>query len=156
MVRPQTRRSWCFRAHGGPAVVRLETLNVPWLDDGRLLVKVAASSVNPMDCRLRSGRASKVDFPRILGRDCVGNVVESRSGKFAVGDEVIATNDARSNGTHTEAVAIGNSGVTAWVPLVDHANVGRGTRILIHAGAGVGGNAIRTRTFRQHPGYAVH
>ena len=164
MVRPQTRRAWCFRAHGGPEVVSLETLDIPSLDDGQLLVKVAASSVNPMDWRLRSGLASKVDFPRILGRDCAGTVVESRSEKFAVGDEVIATNDARSNGTHTEyaivpdrqaalrpanlsvtdAVAIGNSGVTAWVPLVDHANVGRGTRILIHAAAGgVGGNAIQ-------------
>ena len=37
-----------------------------------------------------------------------------------------------------------NIPVTAWVPLVDHANVGQGTRILIHAAAGgVGGNAVQ-------------
>jgi len=49
MARPQTRRAWCFRAHGSPEVARLETLDIPVLEDGQLLVKVAASSVNPMD-----------------------------------------------------------------------------------------------------------
>jgi NADPH:quinone reductase-like Zn-dependent oxidoreductase len=164
MARPLTRRAWCFRAHGGPEVVAQETLDIPPLTQGQLLVKVAAASVNPMDWRLRSGLAAKVAFPRILGRDCAGVVVESCQAKFRVGDEVIATNEAKSNGTHADyaivpdrqaalrpanlsvndAVAIGNSGITAWVPLVDHANVGRGTRILIHAAAGgVGGNAIQ-------------
>lgn len=164
MARPQSRRAWCIRSHGGPEVVNLEVLGIPELEQGQLLVRVAASSVNPMDWRMRAGLAAKVVFPRILGRDCAGTVVESRSAKFGVGDEIIATNEPRSNGTHADyaivpeyqaalrpanlpagdAVAIGNSGVTAWVPLVDHANVGPGTRILIHAAAGgVGGNAVQ-------------
>ena len=164
MIRPQKRRAWCFRHYGGPEVVQLETLPLPALEAGQLLVKVAASSVNPMDWRLRAGLAAKVEFPRILGRDCAGTVVESRSALFQRGDEVIAINEPRSNGTHADfaivpeylaalrpanlsandAVAIGNSGVTAWVPIVDHANVGHGTRILIHAAAGgVGGNAVQ-------------
>ena len=65
MARPQTRRAWYFRAPGGPEVVRLETLDIPVLEDGHLLVKVAASSVNPMDWRLRTGLAAKVVYPRI-------------------------------------------------------------------------------------------
>ena len=64
-TRPQTRRAWCFFAHGGPEVVRLETLDIPVLKDGQLLVKVVASSVNPMDWRLRTGLAAKVVYPRI-------------------------------------------------------------------------------------------
>src|SRR5205823_3817266 len=105
-----------------------------------------------------------ISLPRIPGRDCAGTVVESRSRDFSVGERVLAVNEPLRDGTHAEyaivpakqaaalaasvndveAAAIGNSGITAWIAMVESAQVAAGNRVLIHAGAGgVGGIAVQ-------------
>jgi NADPH:quinone reductase-like Zn-dependent oxidoreductase len=164
---PQSMRAWRIHRYGGPAELVLDDAPVPTPLPGELLVRVAAASVNPIDYRMRQGAAQKlfpVEFPRTLGRDCAGMVAESRSERFTPGDRVLGVNDQKRTGTHAEyaivpdsqaiklpppvgdvqAVAIGNSGATAWSALVGTAQVATGQRILIHAGSGgVGGISVQ-------------
>jgi len=56
-----------------------EEAETPEPQGGEVLVKVAATSVNPIDWKIRSGHARNllnVTFPAILGRDVAGTVVK--------------------------------------------------------------------------------
>lgn len=62
---------------------------------GEVLVKIAASSVNPIDWKLRSGHLHSLfplNFPAILGRDLAGEIVELGYGVtgFSLGQRVMA------------------------------------------------------------------
>jgi NADPH:quinone reductase-like Zn-dependent oxidoreductase len=63
--------------------------------EGQLLVRQAATSINPIDYKMRSGEAAArfpVQFPAVLGRDVAGVVRSVGAGVkgFAPGDKVIA------------------------------------------------------------------
>ncbi len=67
----------------------------PQLQDHEVLVSLAATSVNPVDWKMRSGAAKEMfplTFPAILGRDISGIVraIGSRVSGVAVGDRVMA------------------------------------------------------------------
>ena len=84
-----------IRAYGGPEVLRYEELPDPTPGVGEVLVRVAASSVNPFDWKLRSGaykEAYPLAFPAILGVDVSGSVEAVGSGvnEFRAGDRVFA------------------------------------------------------------------
>jgi NADPH:quinone reductase-like Zn-dependent oxidoreductase len=50
---------------GGPEVMHLEDIDRPEPDEGEVLVRVHAASVNPVDWKVRRGRAaSSIDTPR--------------------------------------------------------------------------------------------
>src|SRR5205807_8923210 len=72
---------------GDPGVLRLEEAEQPEPDDGQVLIRVRAASVNPIDWKQRRGLADK-QLPAVLGVDVSGVVEESRAGDFAAGDEV--------------------------------------------------------------------
>lgn len=63
--------------------LELENLNDPVANAGEILVRVRATSVNPVDLKIRSG-ASKGRFnitpPAILGRDIAGEIVQIGEG----------------------------------------------------------------------------
>ena len=66
--------------YGGPEQLRYEDTDVPNYGDNEVLVRVRATSVNPIDFKLRSGAAKArmpLEFPAILGRDLAGEVVEA-------------------------------------------------------------------------------
>jgi NADPH:quinone reductase-like Zn-dependent oxidoreductase len=74
---------------------------------GEVLVQMAATSVNPIDFKIRSGAVQayvQAQFPLILGRDAAGTVKELGPGvsTFKVGDRVMAL----TNRTYAELVAI--------------------------------------------------
>ena len=147
-----------IHAYGGPEVMRLDEVPVPKPGPGQLLVKVKAASVNPIDWKMRRGMLASifpVAFPRTLGRDCAGE---------ANGRLIAGVSDPRSDGTHAEyalvpetasapvpagmgtaeAASLCIAGLSAWIPLVEVAQVGGGMRVLIHGGAGgVGSLAIQ-------------
>ncbi|NER82526.1 MAG: alcohol dehydrogenase catalytic domain-containing protein, partial [Leptolyngbya sp. SIO1D8] len=58
-----------------------------------LLVQVHATSVNPVDCKVRRGSRLPRQFPLVLGYDVSGTVVAmgDRVSGFQVGDEVYAS-----------------------------------------------------------------
>jgi NADPH:quinone reductase-like Zn-dependent oxidoreductase len=66
--------------YGGPEQLRYEETDVPKPGNDEVLVKMHATSANPIDFKLRSGEAQKrmpLELPAILGRDLAGEVVES-------------------------------------------------------------------------------
>lgn len=67
-------------AYGDPSQLRYEETAVPKCGDNEVLVKVRATSINPIDWKLRSGAAKSrmpLTLPAILGRDLSGEVAES-------------------------------------------------------------------------------
>jgi NADPH:quinone reductase-like Zn-dependent oxidoreductase len=127
-----------------------------------VLVRVAASGINPVDTKVRryGGDPRAVgEPPFILGWDVAGVVEEAADNlnRFAVGDRVFGmpwfprlarayaehvTSPARQLArtpdglTDEQAAGLPLAGLTAWQSLVDLAEVGEGDRVLIHAAAG--------------------
>ena len=141
-----------IHAYGGPEVMRLEDVPIPEAKTGELLVKLASASVNPIDWKMRQGLVS-LPLPRVLGRDGAGvdvatgerimGVGSGTHAEYAVFEEGAAV--ILPQGMHfEEAAALGIAGLSAWIPIVENANVAAGQRVLIHAGAGgVGSFAIQ-------------
>ncbi len=161
-------KAMIITAFGGPEVFKLQELPKPKPGENDVLVKVYATSVNPVDYKIRkAGAWAGVKPPAIIGYDVSGVVeaIGSRVKDFKIGDEVYYTpeiaggqgsyaeyhvaNDAivarkPSNLNHIEAASIPLAGSTAFEALVSVANVKPGESILIHAGAGgVGSLAIQ-------------
>jgi NADPH:quinone reductase-like Zn-dependent oxidoreductase len=80
-----------FETHGKPAeVLRLETFDTPPLEDGEILLAIHAAPINPADINFIEGTYGiKPTLPAQAGMECAATVLESRSGKFSPGDEVI-------------------------------------------------------------------
>lgn len=67
-----------FHKYGGNEVVEIKDMPVPAPGPDEVLVKVHAASVNPVDWKMRSGLLRIVTggrFPKILGRECAGEVI---------------------------------------------------------------------------------
>jgi NADPH:quinone reductase-like Zn-dependent oxidoreductase len=84
--------------YGGPSNLKYEDVDDPVAGEGQVLVRVTASSVNPIDYKIRSGAMKEympMELPAILGRDISGIVREVGAGVtgFARGDRVMALGD---------------------------------------------------------------
>lgn len=85
--------------YGGPSKLKYEDAADPVVGEGQILIRVAASSVNPIDYKLRDGSLKDympLALPAILGRDISGLVREVGAGVkgFAPGDKVLALGNA--------------------------------------------------------------
>ncbi|MGD0758177.1 MAG: NADP-dependent oxidoreductase [Candidatus Sulfotelmatobacter sp.] len=103
-------------AYGDPSELRYEETAVPKCGDNEVLVKVRATSINPIDWKLRSGAAKSrmpLMLPAILGRDLSGEVAESGRNVqgFPKGMRVMAL----ANGTYAE-YAVAKADVLAPIP----------------------------------------
>ena len=68
-----------FNKYGGNEVIGIWDMPVPACGPGEVLVKVRAASVNPVDWKMRSGMLrifTGNKFPKSLGRECSGEVVD--------------------------------------------------------------------------------
>jgi NADPH:quinone reductase-like Zn-dependent oxidoreductase len=154
-------------AYGGPEQLRLEEAPQPKAESGKVVVRISASSVNPIDYKLASGvmrQIMPINFPWIPGGDFSGTVEEVGPGVtgFKKGDAVYG--DASGGGayaefyagpvtmiaprpqklSHVEAASVPLAGQTAWQGLFDHGRLARGETVLIHAAAGgVGSFAVQ-------------
>jgi NADPH:quinone reductase-like Zn-dependent oxidoreductase len=84
--------------YGGPEVLKFEQYPDPVPGPGEVLVRVAASSVNPIDYKRRAGLTKDfypMQFPSLIGVDIAGTVAKVGSGveDFSVGDQVFAMAD---------------------------------------------------------------
>lgn len=90
-------------SYGDPSQLRYEEIPVPKYGDNEVLVKMHATSINPIDVKIRSGAAESrfsIEFPAILGRDLSGEVAETGRNVqgFPKGMRVMAL----ANGTYAE------------------------------------------------------
>jgi NADPH:quinone reductase-like Zn-dependent oxidoreductase len=81
--------------YGGPDRLMYEDVPDPVAGEGQVLVRMAASSVNPIDFKLRTGAMKAyrpLELPAILGRDISGIVraVGEKVSGFKPGDKVMA------------------------------------------------------------------
>jgi NADPH:quinone reductase-like Zn-dependent oxidoreductase len=88
---------------GGVDQLHIQNVDDPPVGRGEVLVRVRATSVNPVDLKIRSGSAAKrmgVELPAILGRDLAGEVVRAGDGVvgFSPGQRVMGL----ANGTYAE------------------------------------------------------
>lgn len=78
-----------YRA-GGSENLRLEKREIPTPKEGQVLVKIKAFGLNRSEIMTRKGYSESVHLPRILGIECVGEIVEDPSGVFRKGQKVSA------------------------------------------------------------------
>jgi NADPH:quinone reductase-like Zn-dependent oxidoreductase len=84
--------------YGGPEVLKFEDYPDPVAGSGEVLVRVAATSVNPVDCKRRAGLTKDfypMQFPSLIGVDMAGTVVKVGPDVeiFTQGDQVFAMAD---------------------------------------------------------------
>jgi NADPH:quinone reductase-like Zn-dependent oxidoreductase len=84
--------------YGGPEVLKFEDYPDPVPGPGEVLVRVAATSVNPLDYKRRAGLMKDsfpIRFPGVIGTDIAGTVIKIGPGAegFSVGDQVFAMAD---------------------------------------------------------------
>jgi len=146
---------------GGPDVLELDEIEIPKPAEDEVLIKVYATSINPIDWKIRQGlRKEKFpgNLPLTLGWD-VSGVIEQAGNhvrNFSIGDEVYSRPDPNRNGTyaeyvvvkanqvglkprsidHIQAAAVPLAGLTAWQGLFKHGQLQKGQRVLIHAASG--------------------
>ena len=81
--------------YGGPKELKFEEFPDPVPGAGEVLVRIAATSINPFDIMRRSGAAkdaAPITFPGVIGVDLSGTILKVGPGVsgFAVGDQVFA------------------------------------------------------------------
>ena len=134
----------------------------PSVGPGQVLIQVKASSVNPVDFKIRSGLLPGIApvLPAILHGDMAGIVAEvgEAVSEWFVGDEVYgfvggigkthgviaeyAVVDARQLAkkparlSFAEAAALPLVSITAWEALIDKVRIMPGDHVLIHGGTG--------------------
>ena len=85
-------RAQVIEQHGDLTVFKILTVDTPQVQPGHVLIQVAASSVNPVDYKIRKGLSPWLApaLPAILHGDVAGIVVAVGEGvrKFKVGDTV--------------------------------------------------------------------
>jgi NADPH:quinone reductase-like Zn-dependent oxidoreductase len=84
--------------YGGPEELKFEDYPDPVPGTGEVLVRVAATSVNPIDYKRRAGLTKDfypMKFPSLIGVDIAGTVISVGPGVegFSVGDKVFAMAD---------------------------------------------------------------
>jgi NADPH:quinone reductase-like Zn-dependent oxidoreductase len=152
-------------SYGGPEVLELADIEIPHVGPNGVLVRVHATSVNPVDWKLRAGWLSgywKLRFPVIWGCDASG-VVEQVGNSVTLlkpGDEVYGFKHGKVGETyrgtyaeyavipenmlalkpallsHEQSAAVPLAAVTAWQSLVGKGRIKPGSKVLVHAAAG--------------------
>jgi NADPH:quinone reductase-like Zn-dependent oxidoreductase len=158
-----------FDRYGSAEELQYRELSKPIAKSNELLVRVRASSVNPVDWKIRQGDVQLLtgfNFPRIVGSDISGVVVEvgPEVTNFQPGDEVYTFLNPINGGacaeyavvpqstaaikpkniTHAEAAAVPIAGLTALQALRDLGEIKAGNKVLINgASGGVGTFAVQ-------------
>lgn len=155
-------QAYVINRFGNPTVFQPAEVVKPEVQPGHILIRVAATSINPVDYRIRSGAVADIapDFPAILHGDVAGIIeaVGENVSQFKPGDEVYAIAggvkglggaladymlaDANlvakkpASLTMAEAAALPLVSITAWEGLIDRAKIRPGQTVLVYGGTG--------------------
>lgn len=147
---------------GGPEVFEMMDIDFPELKPGYVLVKVVASSLNPLETKIRSGLTPAIIplFPAVLNADFSGTVMRVSEGvqKVKIGDEVygfvggvkkewgalaeytLVDEDLLclkpDNLDFYESAMFPLVGITAWRAIIENSNIKTNDKVLIHGAAG--------------------
>ena len=102
-----------IREHGDPSVIEYGDMPEPTAGPGEVVIRVRACSLNRLDLYTRAGtrgtRVAPEQMPRILGGDCVGEVVELgedvtdlSTGQRVLVNPLCGNNPPRMLGTHRQ------------------------------------------------------
>ena len=75
---------------GGPEQLIYQDVPTPNVKEGWSLVKIKGFGINHSEIFTREGKSPSVQFPRILGIECVGEVAQSSTPALAVGQKVVS------------------------------------------------------------------
>ena len=156
-----TMKAMVIDKPGPPECFREADIELAELAAGHVRVKVLATSVNPIDCKIRElGLPFGPAYPAVLHGDVSGVVTEVAADvtRFKVGDRIFgcaggvkATSGALAefmdcdanlialapkSCSAAQAAALPLAAITAWEALVDKANIGAGMSLLVHGGTG--------------------
>lgn len=147
---------------GDPSVFETKEVAMPVLKPGYVIIRVMATSVNPVDCKIRAGKypSAAPEFPAILHGDVAGVIehVSEDVTEFKVGDEVYGCAggvkgeggalaefmlaDAKLLAKKPQSLSMAESAalplvsITAWEALMEKTKISPGEKILVHGGAG--------------------
>ena len=106
-------RALYIKAYGGPEVMQIGELPDPKPKPGEVLVAIEASSINPVDWKVRAGGLKLItgrSFPKTLGSDFAGVVERVGAGVAvpSVGERVYGTTPVmlRKPGAHAERLVV--------------------------------------------------
>ena len=147
-----------YIAFGDSSVIQLNDIDQPQPKDHDVLIKVAATTVNPIDMKVRSGAMQKmmpVSLPFTPGSDVGGTIaaVGANVNRLKVGDKIFATTfgstyagyvvlkeeqvaQIPNNVSLDEAAALAVPLVTSYSFLVEGGKLTAGQKVLIQGAAG--------------------
>ena len=169
MLNMKTMQAIRIHQYGHEDVLSYEQARIPDIGEDDVLIKVMATSVNPIDWKVREGfLRDRIphNLPLILGWD-VSGIIEA-CGKnvhhFSPGDEVYSHPNLARDGSyaeyicvnaseitykpqtlsHKEAASLPLAGINAWKALIEVGELQSGQNVLIHeAAGGVGSLAVQ-------------
>lgn len=162
LVLCKTMKAWIIDRFGDSHVFKQADLPVPQLLPNNVLIRVAATSINPVDYKIRAGVVADIapDFPALLHGDVAGVIEAVGAGvdNFKIGDEVYGcVGGVRGLGgalaeymladvnlmarkpnslTMIETAALPLVSITAWEGLIDRAQVQPGQKVLVYGATG--------------------
>ena len=86
-------KGYLIQENDGSYTGSIESIDIPEIEDNHLIIKVKYSSLNYKDALSASGPKTGVtrNYPFVPGIDAVGEIIESKSTKFKIGDHVVVT-----------------------------------------------------------------
>ncbi|WUH92481.1 NADP-dependent oxidoreductase [Streptomyces sp. NBC_00433] len=156
-----------FHEYGSTEVLRYEDVDRPIPGTGQVLVRMAATSFNPVDDHIRAGHLAElmpITFPYVMGIDLAGTVAELGVGVtgLTVGDPVVAMLPLDSAGGAAEyalvpaeslapapktveladVAALPLTGLAAWQLVYELAELKPGQTVLVNGAGGAVGSLV--------------
>lgn len=165
-----------FETSGAPEVLHLAEKPIPELEEGYVLIRVAAAGMNRADLMQRAGNyAIPPDASPILGLEASGEIVEIGPGvsDWKAGERVCSLTHGGAYAEYVavpashclpvpegfsmvEAAALPEAAMTVWSNVFDLGRLKAGESLLVHGGTGgVGTFAIQYAVAFGHHVYAT-
>ncbi len=156
-----------FNEYGGPDVLVQENYELPDIKDGQLVIEAFATSINPIDIKIRKGDLKFITgkkFPKIPGADFCGKVIQSKDKTYKEGDIVFGMLDVMKGGAYADNIILENKncvlkpdhlnvyesavvpvvGLTTYLALITHGNLQKNQKVFINGcTGGVGSFAVQ-------------
>jgi NADPH2:quinone reductase len=120
-------RAIVLDAPGPPTALIIRELPIPTPADGWVLIQVKAFGLNRSELHTRLGLAQGVTFPRVLGIEATGVVVQCPGGEFPVGQQVVAIAGGMGrtfDGGYAEYTCVPTKQIIAFHSTLDWATLG--------------------------------